>query len=284
MQVEIVFEIAAHFPQTVNRPVAQLALGCGLVGIEAAAREGRELDVGRVRWVGAAVPRISHPQIKIGREGRLRDVDACDLVEEHAGVDDALQPCPIAALRREIGYVPQESFLFSDTIGSNLSYADTTDADGRWAADVAQLADTIEAFPGSYDTVLGERGINLSGGQKQRAALARALARKPAIVLLDDALSAVDTHTEKVIQDALERLVADRTTFIVAHRLSTVVNANLVLVLEHGRIIERGTHETLYALGGRYYDLYTRQHGLETNLFLAPGEGDKVEEDLAAKG
>ncbi len=194
----------------------------------------------------------------------------------------------IASLRREIGYVPQESFLFSDTVGSNLTYADTTDADGRWAADVAQLTDTIESFPGGYDTVLGERGINLSGGQKQRAALARALARKPAIVLLDDALSAVDTHTEAEILRSLRETLSGRTALIASHRVSAIRDATWIIVLDEGRVVEQGKHADLLAAGGRYWSLLSRQQLEESieeesgsnggNGGRGPDDGERVTE------
>jgi ATP-binding cassette subfamily B protein len=165
----------------------------------------------------------------------------------------------IAALRREIGYVPQESFLFSDTIGANLAYGTSDDDAGPWAAEVAQLRDTIERFPGGYDTLLGERGINLSGGQKQRAALARALARRPSIVLLDDALSAVDTHTEAEILRALRHALAGRTALIASHRVSAIRDATWIIVLDEGRVVEQGRHADLLAAGGRYWALLSRQ-------------------------
>ena len=186
-------------------------------------------------------------------------------------------------LRAEIGYVPQESFLFSDTIAANLAYGDAThplvehesvderareesrvggerDAERhRWAAEVAQLDETVREFPHGYGTVLGERGINLSGGQKQRLALARALARRPRIVLLDDALSAVDTHTEAEILRGLRGVLAGRTAVIASHRVSAVRDANQVIVLDEGRVVERGTHATLISAGGRYAALLQRQ-------------------------
>jgi ATP-binding cassette subfamily B multidrug efflux pump len=169
-----------------------------------------------------------------------------------------------AELRQEIGFVPQESLLFSDTIGSNLSYgtAGMTQT-GEWAAGVAQLDQTIEEFPGGYDTVLGERGINLSGGQKQRAALARALARKPSIVLLDDALSAVDTHTEAEILRALREALSGRTALIASHRISAVRDASCIIVLEKGTVVEQGGHSDLMALRGRYWSLLRRQQLLD---------------------
>lgn len=166
---------------------------------------------------------------------------------------------PIAELRRELGVVPQESLLFSETIRSNLRYGapDATDTDA--AARIAQLDETIAEFPGGYDTMLGERGINLSGGQKQRATLARALARHPSIVLLDDALSAVDTHTEAAILHGLHQALEHRTAIVASHRVSAVREADLILVLDDGRIVERGTHEELLARGGRYTELLSRQ-------------------------
>jgi ATP-binding cassette subfamily B protein len=165
----------------------------------------------------------------------------------------------LVTLRTEIGYVPQESFLFSDTIASNLAYGAASEDGGRWAADVAQLSQTIEQFPGGFDTMLGERGINLSGGQKQRAALARALARRPNIVLLDDALSAVDTHTEAEILRALRTTLAGRTALIASHRISAIRDASWIVVLEGGEIVEQGQHDELLAAGGRYWALLNRQ-------------------------
>lgn len=165
----------------------------------------------------------------------------------------------LAALRREIGVVPQESLLFSDTIRANLAYGSGDDSAGAWAAGIAQLDETIADFPGGYETILGERGINLSGGQKQRAALARALARKPAVVLLDDALSAVDTHTEARILHALRDALRGRTTVIASHRVSAIRDASWIIVLDEGRIVEQGRHRDLLALGGRYWSLLRRQ-------------------------
>jgi ATP-binding cassette, subfamily B, multidrug efflux pump len=181
------------------------------------------------------------------------------------------------ALRREIGYVPQESFLFSDTIRSNLEYglegAPTTDPSlrsglvdaGESAARVAQLIETIQSFPGGYETLLGERGINLSGGQKQRVALARALARNPCVVLLDDALSAVDTHTEAEILRELRSAVTGRTAVIASHRVSAIRDATWIIVLDEGRIVEQGRHDGLIARGGRYWSLLSRQQ-LEASI------------------
>jgi ATP-binding cassette subfamily B protein len=184
----------------------------------------------------------------------------------------------LAALRREIGYVPQESFLFSDTIGSNLQYGSDEEGGGTWAAEIAQLSETIKSFPGGYDTLLGERGINLSGGQKQRAALARALARRPSIVLLDDALSAVDTHTEAEILHSLRDALAGRTALIASHRISAIRDATWIIVLDEGHIVEQGTHAELIAAGGRYWTLLNRQQ-LEESI-----EADDELADVISEG
>ncbi len=171
---------------------------------------------------------------------------------------------PLHALRREIGFVPQESLLFSDTIGSNLSYG-TEDSDAvESAAVIAQLSETIAAFPGGYDTLLGERGINLSGGQKQRASLARALARRPSIVLLDDALSAVDTHTEAEILRALRGALTARTAVIASHRVSAIRDASWIIVLDQGHVVEQGRHNDLMLAEGRYWSLLRRQQLVES--------------------
>lgn len=179
------------------------------------------------------------------------------------GVD--IRTLPLAVLRAEIGYVPQEALLFSETVGDNIAYGLPAPDQARLeeAAGIAQLRDTIASLPDGFDTRLGERGINLSGGQKQRAALARALARHPAIVLLDDALSAVDTHTEAAILHGLRGALEGRTAVIASHRISAVRDADHIIVLEAGHIVEQGIHDTLVQRGGRYADLLQRQQLLE---------------------
>lgn len=177
----------------------------------------------------------------------------------------------LAELRAQFGVVPQESLLFSDTLRANLAYGVDADAPIDWAADAAQLTETIADFPGGVDTVIGERGVNLSGGQKQRAALARALARRPSIVVLDDALSAVDTHTEAAILRGLRTALEGRTAFIASHRASAIRDADWIVVLNEGRVVESGQHAELFARRGRYWELLRRQQLEEA----VEGSGDR---------
>lgn len=164
-------------------------------------------------------------------------------------------------LRRNIGFVPQETFLFSATIAENIAFGvnSATEEEIRRAAEIAGLAPDIEGFPDGYKTMVGERGLTLSGGQKQRTAIARAILRNPRILILDDALSSVDTVTEERILSSLSGLMRNRTTILISHRVSTVRNADRIFVLEHGAIVEEGSHEELLANGGYYADLYERQ-------------------------
>jgi subfamily B ATP-binding cassette protein MsbA len=179
-----------------------------------------------------------------------------------------------------LGVVLQETFLFDGTIRENVLFSRPTATDEQLmkACAIARVDEFAEKFVEGYDTVVGERGVKLSGGQRQRLSIARAILASPRILILDEATSSLDSESEAMIQEGLAFLMQGRTTFVIAHRLSTIRRADQILVVEAGLIVERGTHASLYALGGRYYDLYTRQHGLEDNLFLAPGEGDVVEE------
>ncbi len=168
---------------------------------------------------------------------------------------------PIEVLRRSIGYVQQETFLFSDTIANNIAYGVeiATPEEIEWAAKVSQIYKDIESFPKRFDTVVGERGITLSGGQKQRVGIARAIIRKPRILILDEALSAVDTYTEEEILRGLKEVMKERTSIIISHRISTVKDADVIVVIDDGAITESGTHDELVMQNGIYADLYNRQ-------------------------
>lgn len=196
-------------------------------------------------------------------------------------VDDTdLASVRLDSYRTQIGVVLQETFLFDGTIRDNVAFArpDASQDEILAACRTARVDEFVARFPEGYDTVVGERGVKLSGGQKQRVSIARALLANPRILILDEATSSLDSETEAMIQDGLTHLMQGRTTFVIAHRLSTIRRAHQILVMEEGQILERGTHPELYAARGRYHDLYTRQHGLERNLFLAPGEGDTLDD------
>jgi ABC-type multidrug transport system fused ATPase/permease subunit len=187
----------------------------------------------------------------------------------------------LESYRTQLGVVLQETFLFDGSIRENVSYArpGATEAEIMEACRIARVDEFAETFEKKYDTVVGERGVKLSGGQKQRVSIARAILADPRILILDEATSSLDSESEALIQEGLRYLMRGRTTFVIAHRLSTIRRAEQILVVQDGVILERGTHETLYAARGRYFDLYTKQHAVETNLFLAPGEGDKIERE-----
>jgi subfamily B ATP-binding cassette protein MsbA len=186
--------------------------------------------------------------------------------------------------RTQLGVVLQDTFLFDGTIRENVAFArpDATESEILEACRIARVDEFAEGFENKYETVVGERGVKLSGGQKQRVSIARAILADPRILILDEATSSLDSESEALIQEGLRYLMRGRTTFVIAHRLSTVRRADQILVVEAGRIVERGTHESLYAAGGRYFELYTKQHGVETNLFLAPGEGSSAPEESEA--
>jgi len=182
----------------------------------------------------------------------------------------------LSSFREQLGVVLQETFLFDGSIRQNVLFSRpyATEEQFLEACRIARVDEFAERFPEAYETIVGERGVKLSGGQRQRISIARAILADPRILILDEATSSLDSESEAMIQGGLNHLMKGRTTFVIAHRLSTIRRADQILVVEQGNVVERGTHESLYQLGGRYFDLYTRQHGLETNLFLAPGEGD----------
>ena len=182
----------------------------------------------------------------------------------------------LESYRSQLGVVLQDSFLFDGSIRENVAFSrpHSTEEQIIQACRIARVDEFAESFDEGYDTIIGERGVKLSGGQRQRLSIARAILADPRILILDEATSSLDSESEAIIQAGLAYLMRGRTTFVIAHRLSTIRRADQILVVEDGRIVERGTHANLLAREGRYYDLYTRQHGLEENLFLAPGEGD----------
>jgi ATP-binding cassette subfamily B protein len=189
---------------------------------------------------------------------RLFDVQQGEVLID--GID--IRRRPLEQLRRAVGYVPQETFLFSVPLRENVGFGldeRLTDPQLDWAGDVSQLNKDVEDFPARYDTMIGERGVTLSGGQKQRAAIARAVAKDPRILILDDALSAVDTYTEAEILRRMRGVMRERTSIVVAHRISTVKDADEILVLDDGRIVERGAHRELLERGGLYAQMYRRQ-------------------------
>jgi ABC-type multidrug transport system fused ATPase/permease subunit len=197
-----------------------------------------------------------------------------------------LSTVKLDSYRTQLGVVLQETFLFDGTIRENVAFArpEASEEEIMAACRIARVDEFAESFEKKYDTVVGERGVKLSGGQKQRVSIARAILADPRILILDEATSSLDSESEALIQEGLRYLMRGRTTFVIAHRLSTIRRAEQILVVEAGRIIERGTHESLYAAGGRYFDLYTKQHAVETNLFLAPGEGDALPQDIDNQG
>ena len=199
---------------------------------------------------------------------RFYEVSGGRVLIDGQNISDVTQ----SSLRAAIGMVPQDTVLFNDTIFYNIRYGrpEASDREVREAAKLAQVHDFIMTLPQGYDSLVGERGLKLSGGEKQRVAIARTILKSPPILMLDEATSALDSHTEKEIQDALERVARERTSLVIAHRLSTVVHADDIIVLDHGEIVEQGTHQELLARGGIYASLWTRQR-----------EADQARERLA---
>jgi subfamily B ATP-binding cassette protein MsbA len=193
------------------------------------------------------------------------------------GVD--LATVRLDSYRTRLGVVLQESFLFDGNIRENVAFSRpyAMEEEILAACRIARVDEFAERFPDKYETIIGERGVKLSGGQRQRVSIARAILADPRILILDEATSSLDSESEMLIQEGLSQLMRGRTTFVIAHRLSTIRRADQILVVEAGQIVERGTHASLYAASGRYRDLYDKQHGLESNLFLPSGEGETPE-------
>ncbi len=187
------------------------------------------------------------------------------------GID--LNTVRLPSYRSGVGVVPQESFLFDGTIRENVTFGavDATEEQIREACKIAHVDDFVQRYKEKYETVIGERGVRLSGGQRQRISIARAILANPRILILDEATSNLDSESETLIQQGLRHLMKGRTTFVIAHRLSTARQADQILVVENGRIVERGTHDSLYAERGRYFALYSRQHDIESNIFEGSG-------------
>jgi ATP-binding cassette subfamily B protein len=179
--------------------------------------------------------------------------------------------------------VPQDTVLFNDAIDYNIRYGrpEASDADVRAAAATAQIGEFVESLPEKYKTEVGERGLKLSGGEKQRVAIARTVLKAPSILILDEATSALDIHTEREIQAALDRVSANRTSLVIAHRLSTVVNAHEIIVLDEGEIVERGTHDELLLAGGLYASMWNRQKQAARAAELLAESGEVVDRGLA---
>jgi ATP-binding cassette subfamily B protein len=203
---------------------------------------------------------------------RFYEVTAGRILIDGQDIRDVTQ----VSLRAAIGMVPQDTVLFNDTIRYNIRYGrwDASDAEVEEAARQAQIDDFIRRSPKGYDTEVGERGLKLSGGEKQRVAIARTILKGPPILLLDEATSALDSHTERDIQDELDRVARGRTTLVIAHRLSTIVGADMILVLDDGVIVERGTHQELLAQGGLYASMWNRQREAEKARELLAEVGD----------
>ena len=195
--------------------------------------------------------------------------------------DQDLESLKLHEFRGHLGVVMQDNFLFDGTVKENIAFTrpDATDEQVRDVSRIANVDEFVQGFPDKYDTIVGERGVKLSGGQRQRVAIARAILADPRILILDEATSSLDSESEQMIQEGLRRLRAGRTTFVIAHRLSTITSADQILVLEHGEIVERGTHRQLIAHSGRYRELYQRQHRIEDDVFVNPGE-DPVPADV----
>ncbi|HEX7634374.1 MAG TPA: ATP-binding cassette domain-containing protein, partial [Noviherbaspirillum sp.] len=205
---------------------------------------------------------------------RFYDINAGAITIDGQDLRDITQ----TSLRKAIGIVPQDTVLFNDTIEYNIAYGkpDASKAEIIAAAKAAYIHDFIESLPDGYATMVGERGLKLSGGEKQRVAIARTLLKDPAILIFDEATSALDSRAEQAIQAQLKEIAKDRTTLVIAHRLSTIADAAQILVLDHGRIIERGTHFELLAANGAYAQMWTRQQARKDEAAVSPSTGSET--------
>jgi ATP-binding cassette, subfamily B, heavy metal transporter len=271
IDIEKMFAILARKPEIEDRTgAAELKVTSGAIRFEnvnfsyEAGRQilkGLSFDVPAGKTVAVVGPSGAGKSTLSRLLFRLYDVNAGRITIDGQDIRNVTQ----SSLRAAIGMVPQDTVLFNDTIRYNIRYGrwDATDADVEEAARSAQIDGFIRAAPKGYETEVGERGLKLSGGEKQRVAIARTILKAPPILLLDEATSALDSHTEKEIQDALERISRNRTSLVIAHRLSTIVGADEIIVLDQGRIVERGTHQQLLAAGGLYASMWNRQREAE---------------------